>query len=45
MVDILVVGKDGRVTIPSEIREELRITEEDKVIWVLEGERAYINKV
>jgi AbrB family looped-hinge helix DNA binding protein len=45
MIDIMVVGRDGRVTIPSEIRKALKIAEGDKVIWILGGDRAYIKKV
>lgn len=46
VIKIVIVGEDGRVTLPSEIRRVLKIEVGDKVLWTLEGNsRAFIEKV
>ncbi len=35
----------GQITIPKEIREALGLREGDRVVFILEGERAVIRKV
>lgn len=45
VVDIAVVGEDGRVTIPKSIRKVLKISKGDRVIWSLEEEKACMKKV
>jgi len=32
------------VTIPQDVREVLKLSEGDKILWVLEGEKVYIQK-
>ena len=44
-IKIVVVGEDGRVTLPREIRKVLRIEVGEKVLWTLEEDRAYLKKV
>lgn len=44
-VSISSISSKGQVTIPKEIREELGIKEGDKVIFLLDGDRAIIKKV
>ena len=39
------VTTKGQVTIPKEIREALGLREGDRVLFILEGERAVIRKV
>lgn len=43
-IKIVVVGEDGRVTLPSEIRKALKIDVGDKVLWLLESDRACLKK-
>jgi len=47
IIDIVIIGEDGRVTIPSKIRETLKLTKGSRVMWTLEKkeERAFIKKV
>ncbi len=44
-VSIGSITSKGQVTIPKEIREELGITEGDKVMFLIDGDRAIIKKV
>ncbi len=43
-VSVSSVTTKGQVTIPKEIREALGIREGDKIVFVIEGERAVIRK-
>ena len=45
IIDIVVVGEDGRITVPSKIREELKLAKGDRVIWTLGQDRACVKKV
>lgn len=45
IIDVMVVGEDGRVTIPHKIREELGLTKGDRVMWILENGRPYLKKI
>jgi len=44
-IKIVVVGEDGRVTLPIEIRRALKIKIGDRVIWTLEPEHACLKKI
>jgi bifunctional DNA-binding transcriptional regulator/antitoxin component of YhaV-PrlF toxin-antitoxin module len=44
-IKIVVLGEDGRVTLPREIRKALKIEVGEKVLWTLEEDRAYLKKV
>jgi len=44
-VSISSISSKGQVTIPKKIREELGIKEGDKVIFLLDGDRAIIKKI
>jgi len=45
IIDIVVVGEDGRITIPYRIREELKLTKGSRVIWTLGQGRACVKKI
>lgn len=44
-VSINSISSKGQFTIPKKIREELGIKEGDKVIFLLDGDRAIIKKI
>lgn len=44
-VSVSSITTKGQVTIPKEIREALGLREGDKVVFIIEGDRAMIRKV
>ena len=38
------VGKYHRTTVPEEVRKILNIKERDEIVWILEGDKIYIEK-
>lgn len=47
IIDIVVVGEDGRITVPSKIRQKMKLAKGSRVMWMLENkeEKASIRKV
>jgi AbrB family looped-hinge helix DNA binding protein len=44
VIDVCRVHSDGRITIPREIRRELELSDGDKVVWLKEAGRFYIER-